>query len=250
MKAIIIDDEKLIRRALKELLHTYCTDVLVVGESDGVENGFDLIAQTDFDILFLDIKMKDGTGFDLLAKLHSKSRNFQLIFTTAYDEFALKAIKQSAIDYLLKPIDPDELQKAVMKAKEKQEPNMLAYEELLQNVFKQNPDQSKLSLATAERIYLVNIQDIIRCESTNNYTYFYLKNKSRLLITKTLKDYEELLGQQGFLRIHRSHLVNTAEIVSFEKQKGSYIILRDGTELPVSQRKKEDLMRFFRSTMP
>jgi two-component system LytT family response regulator len=248
MKAVIIDDEKLIRHALSELIRVYCPDIDIVAEASGVHSGLEIVANTEFDVLLLDIKMKDGTGYDLLAQIPEKHRSFHLIFTTAFDEFALKAIKENAVDYLLKPIDPEELQQALKKVTSKANSGLTAYENLLRSVF-HSGNQSKISLSTAERIYYIDVSDIIRCESSNNYTYFYLRDKSKLLITKTMKEYEDILIQKQFMRVHRSHLINTKEIISFEKQKGNYVCMSDGAEVPVSQRKKEELLAFLRSSL-
>ena len=250
MRAIIVDDEKLLREALKGLIKDYCPGVEIVGEANSVKSGKNVLEAVEFDVLFLDIKMRGGTGFDLLKLLEPNKRQFQIIITTAFDQYALKAIKESAVDYLLKPIDPDELVSAVKKVQENRNPSYSQYEKLLKLVLADQHSSGHISLATSERIHVVPLTDIIRCQSSNNYTYFYLKNDKRLLITKTLKEFESKLGQKGFLRVHQSHLVNTTEIKSYERQKGNFLLMSDGSEIPVSQSKRDELLSFLKHSMP
>ncbi len=234
IRAIIIDDIPEARTVLKADLENYCVNIDVVGEAEGVVSGAKLIKEMQPDLVFLDIQMNDGTGFDLLEILPEKK--FNLIFTTASDEYAVKAFKFSAVDYLLKPIDPDELMDAVSKVEHQdQSTDRIA-------LLKENFNQPKrLALNTLDKIHIVEVAEILRCESHINYTQFYFTDGTKLLVTKTLKEFDKLLTDQGFIRVHQSHLINTRFIKEFLKSDG-YIIMKDGTKVPVSTRKKQVLM--------
>ena len=184
--------------------------------------------------MFLDIQMPDGTGFDLLEIIGET--NFKLIFTTASDEFAIKAFKFSAIDYLLKPIDPDDLMRAVEKVEQQQQPTSRL------DLLKENLNHpKKIALNTVDKIHIVDIENVIRLQSDINYTKFFFKDGSKLIVTKTLKEFDKMLSDHHFIRIHQSHLVNVNMIKEFIKQNGE-VILTDGTKIPVSTRKKSTLM--------
>ncbi|UKN00492.1 LytTR family DNA-binding domain-containing protein [Paracrocinitomix mangrovi] len=234
IKAVIIDDIPEAITVLKSDLENYCVNIEVVGSAEGVVSGAKLIKEVQPDLVFLDIQMQDGSGFDLLEILPEK--NFKLIFTTASDEYAVKAFKFSAVDYLLKPIDPDELMDAVSKIENQNQ----AADRI--DLLKENFNQPKrIALNTLEKIHIVNVNEILRCESNINYTMFYFTDDTKLLVTKTLKEFDKLLGDHGFIRVHQSHLINTAFIKEFIKSDG-YIIMKDGTKVPVSTRKKQVLM--------
>lgn len=234
IRAIIIDDIPEARTVLKADLENYCVNIEVVGEAEGVVSGAKLIKEIQPDLVFLDIQMNDGTGFDLLEILPEKK--FKLIFTTASDEYAVKAFKFSAVDYLLKPIDPDELMDAVSKVEHQdQSTDRIA-------LLKENFNQPKrLALNTLDKIHIVEVAEILRCESHINYTMFYFIEGTKLLVTKTLKEFDKLLTDHHFIRVHQSHLINTRFIKEFLKSDG-YIIMKDGTKVPVSTRKKQVLM--------
>ena len=233
--AIIIDDVKEAREILVSDLSYVAPDVEIIGEADNVVNGVKLLNSLSPDILFLDIEMPDGDGFDLLEMV--KNRSFKTIFTTASDAHALKAFKFSAIDYLLKPIDQEELEHAVNKARGKVDhPKSLSL--LKENISKDIGKMERMILNTQERIHIVRIADIIRCESDVNYTRFYLQNGEKVLVTRTLKEYDELLSDSGFLRVHQSHLVNTDFIKEFVKSDGGHLNLISGGYVPVSTRRK------------
>lgn len=239
LRAIIVEDELRSRQTLTGMLKLFCKNVEVVGEAENVKEGIDLIRKEKPDIVFLDIQMPDGSGFKLLEEIGQI--NFDIIFTTAYDQYAIQAIKFSALDYLLKPIFQDDLIKAVKKAevnKEKIDRNEHV-DVLLENLKKSANEPSKIILSTAEKINVVKVDDILRCASDNYYTTFYFTNGQKLLVSKTLKENEELLKDHHFIRPHKSHLVNTKYIKGFLKQDGGYIIMTDGTNIPVSRRKKE-----------
>ncbi|MEX1002224.1 MAG: LytTR family DNA-binding domain-containing protein [Crocinitomicaceae bacterium] len=234
IKAVIIDDIPEAITVLKADLENYCDNIQVVGSAEGVVSGAKAIKELQPDLVFLDIQMKDGSGFDLLEILPDK--NFKLIFTTASDEYAVKAFKFSAVDYLLKPIDPDELIEAVNKIKEQKAPTERI--ELLKENFKQ---PKRIALNTMDKIHIVNVEEILRCESNINYTLFYFTDETKLLVTKTLKEFDKLLSEYGFIRVHQSHLINVNYIKEFIKSDG-YIIMKDGSRVPVSTRKKQVLM--------
>lgn len=241
-KAIIVEDEKRSRETLSGLLKLYCKNVSIVAEADGMKSGIDAIHKHKPDLVFLDIQMPDGSGFNLLKSFDEI--DFDIIFTTAYDQFAIKAIKFSALDYLLKPIFPDDLVAAVKKAEVKRnlQTTRESIDVLLENIKKPEAEPPKIVLSTSEQINVVNVKDIIRCESDNYYTIFYFTNGKKLLISKTLKENEELLSEYNFIRPHKSHLINVLYIKSFLKQGNGYIMLTDGSKVPVSRRKKEKIV--------
>ena len=207
-----------------------------------MKTGKSAILKHNPDIVFLDIQMPDGSGFKLLESF--EQIDFDVIFTTAYDQFAIKAIKFSALDYLLKPIFPEDLVEAVKKAEKKRsgQGSKESIEVLLQHMKKPETDNPKIVLATSEKINVVNIKDIIRCASDNYYTFFYFTDGTRLLISKTLKENEELLSEHNFIRPHKSHLINIMYIKGFLKQDGGYVMMSDGSKVPVSRRKKEKII--------
>ncbi|MCD6068051.1 MAG: DNA-binding response regulator [Bacteroidetes bacterium] len=241
IKAVIIDDIEQAHVTLKKDLEVYAKDVTVIGEANGVVEGAKLLKSIQPDILFLDIQMQDGSGFDLLDIL--KDISFKIIFITASDAHAIKAFRYAAIDYLMKPVDPDELMEALKKYRQ-EKPNENDKYKLLNDSLKnhQKPHE-RLALHTQDKIHIVNIQDIIRCESSVNYTEFYFTNGKKLLVTKTLKDFEDLLSEQNFYRVHQSHLVNTRFIKEFVKTDGGYLLMNDGTNVPVSTRKRPEVMK-------
>lgn len=240
-KAIIIDDVEQARKTLKKDLTSYCKDVDVIAEASGVVDGAKLLKKTNADVVFLDIQMQDGSGFDLLELLDEIK--FKIIFTTASDAFAIKAFKYSAVDYLLKPIDPDELKLAVEKLASHQVADKENIDLLLTNIKKKNKKHDRLALHTQDKIHIVTITDIIRCEANVNYTEFYFAGGKKLLVTKTLKEFDELLSENGFFRVHQSHLVNTQFIKEFIKTDGGYLIMNDGSNVPVSSRKRAEVIQ-------
>lgn len=241
IKAIIIDDMEQARVTLKKDLQTYTPDVEVIAEAGGVVEGAKLLKSVKPDILFLDIQMQDGSGFDLLDIL--KEINFKIIFITASDAHAIKAFRYAAIDYLLKPVDPDELKEALKKFGNEKMNEAEKYKLLNDTLKGSQKTHEKLALHTQDKIHIVNISDIMRCESNVNYTEFYFTNAKKLLVTKTLKDFEDLLGDQGFYRVHQSHLINTRYIKEFVKTDGGYLIMNDGSSVPVSTRKRPEVIK-------
>ncbi|MCD4745959.1 MAG: LytTR family DNA-binding domain-containing protein [Bacteroidales bacterium] len=242
IRSIIVEDEKKSRETLVGLLNIYCKNVEVVAQADGVMTGIQKIKKHKPEVIFLDIQMPDGSGFKLLEKIETV--DFEIIFTTAFDQYAIKAIKYSALDYLLKPIVPDDLINSIKKVEEKKISGQINenIKVLLENIKKPKEEPHKIILSTAEKIHIVKVNDIIRCESDNYYTRFYFKDGTKLLISKTLKENEELLSDHSFIRPHKSHLINIRYIKSFVKNDGGYIVMTDGSNIPVSRRKKEKII--------
>jgi two-component system, LytTR family, response regulator len=241
-RALIIDDIENSRVTLAHDLKQYCPQVHVIGEADGVESGIEEIMTKKPDVIFLDIQMGDGTGFDLLTKI--KEVTFQVIFTTALDSYGIKAIKFSALDYLLKPIDPDELIKAVGKLEQDNKNKNVkdSLNLLLENIREKGPANKRIALHSLEKVHLVPVQEIVRCESQGAYTIFYLKSGEQILATKNLKEFEQLLEEHSFIRVHHSHLINFAYLKEYIKKDGGYAIMTDKSEVPVSFRKRNNLL--------
>jgi two-component system, LytTR family, response regulator len=237
MKAVIIDDEKRTRELIAKLIDSFELGIETFPIGENVSSGLKAIQDIEPDLIFLDIQMPDGTGFDLLKMIPQK--NFEVIFITAHEEFAIKAIKFSALDYILKPIDPEELKKAIEKAIEsignKKEESQ--YEALSLNM--QPSQKRRLVLKTSESVHVVDLDKIIRCEADRNYTSFYLVDKKKILVSKTLKDYETLLTGYNFLRVQQSHLVNLDYVDRYDKAHGGSVVMKDGSEVPLSPNKRE-----------
>jgi two-component system LytT family response regulator len=240
--AIIVEDEKMSRETLRRLLEKYCPEVEIVAEADGYRKGVEMIRAHHPDVIFLDIQMPDGSGFRLLEEI--ETIDFEIIFTTAFDQFAIKAIKYSALDYLLKPVIPQDLVEALEKvARKKAERLKNKNLDINSKEAKMQEEKSrKIILSTAEMIHVIDVEDIIRCESDNYYTNFFFVDGRKLLISKTLKENEDLLSPHNFIRPHKSHLVNIKYIKSYVRQDGGYILMNDGTRVPVSRRKKDKMM--------
>jgi two-component system, LytTR family, response regulator len=237
MKAVIIDDEKRTRELIAKLIESFELGIETFPIGENVTSGLKAIEDIHPDIVFLDIQMPDGTGFDLLKMIPQK--NFEVIFITAHEEFAIKAIKFSALDYILKPIDPEELKKSIEKAIEsidhKREDTQ--FEALQQNI--QPSQKRRLVLKTQESVHVVDLDKIIRCEADRNYTSFYLIDHKKILVSKTLKDYETLLTGHNFLRVQQSHLVNLDYVDRYDKAHGGTVIMKDGSEVPISPAKRD-----------
>jgi len=243
IRAIIVDDEPYSCETLATLLERYCPAVKVVDTCYSGEQAIKAIKSHQPDVLFLDIEMPHMNGFQLLEKLDGKV-NFQLIFTTSYDQYAIKAIRFSAMDYLLKPIDREELQKAVEKVVQKQlTPAPQQLEILLQKLHHSLAPVQKIALPTVEGLQLIPVDAIISCASDSNYTTFILKEKKKLTVAKTLKEIEEMLEGYTFLRVHHSYLINLKEIEKYVKGEGGYLIMSDGSKVDVSRSRKEVLLQ-------
>ncbi len=240
MRALIIDDEEDVRITLKLLQDKYLPQVKIVGEANNVSEGVEIINALKPDLLFLDLEMPDGTGFDLLDNLLGSTK---VIFITAHSEYALKAFKYSAVDYLLKPVDALELVEAVNRARQiSDEQHSLTA--LKDNLAESTP--SKLVLKDMNSIYLVNLGDIVRCESDNYYTTFHLINGEAHVISKPLKYYEQLLDNR-FVRVHQTHLINFDFVKQLDRQEGGQLVMHDGSLIPISGRKKEYILNHIRS---
>lgn len=237
MRTVIIDNEPKSRQTLQHYITKFAPELTIVGEGDSVKTGSKLIDTEKPDLVFLDVEMADGTGFDLLNMI--SFTNFKLVFCTSYEKYAIKAFRFSAIDYLLKPIDPDTFTSAIKKITTTAQ----TAETQLENLITNQPDFKRLVLPTNEGINLVNIDSIIRLESDSNYTTFILENQT-ILATRTLKEFDELLSESGFIRVHKSHLVNTRFITKYIKGDGGWVVMSDGSKVEVSRRKKESVMHF------
>ncbi len=242
IKAIIIEDELRGRNALAKMLDAFDDKLVLLGMAENADMGKQLIADLKPDLVFLDIEMPYKNGFDLLAETQGKK--FEVIFTTAYNQYAIKAFKFSAIDYLLKPIDLDELERAIDKAIErmnsqKKSDNNAGIDVLLQNIKNLSSNSNKIALPTLDGLVFVPIKDIIRCESDANYTQFFILNEKPLVISKTLKEFEDMLETHDFVRVHHSHLINMLHIKRYIKGEGGIIVMVDNSEVEVSRRKKE-----------
>ena len=240
--AIIIDDVDNSRITLAHDLTQYCPQIKIIGEANSVKTAIIEIADKKPDVVFLDIQLGDGLGFEILESI--KDFNFQVIFTTALDSYGIKAIKFSALDYLLKPIDPDELIVAVNKLEKNTKPDDIkdSINLLLNNIKDIQPSNKRIVLNSADKVHMVYITDIIRCESQGSYTVFHLKNKEQIVVTKNLKEYENMLEEYSFIRVHHSHLINFSYLKEFVKKDGGYAVMTDNSQVPVSFRKKNDLL--------
>lgn len=241
IKAVIIDDEINNKELISNLLKSYAENVQVVGLANSVDSAYKAINEHHPDLIFLDIQMPDGTGFDLLKKF--EKINFKIIFVTAHQEFAIEAFKYSALDYLLKPLSPANLLAAVKKAEETMGEDELntKLKILLNNIAEPIKNKKKIVLKTMERIYSVDLDDIIRFESDGGYTKVYLTDGKRIMVSKTMKEFDDLLLDAGFLRVHHSHLINMNHLFCFEKTEG-HVVMKDDSVVPVSNRKKDQLL--------
>lgn len=239
LKAIIVEDEKHSRETLKNLLEEFCTDINVIDSAAAVNEAVTKISELNPDVVFLDIELQTGTGFDVLTQL--KDIKFEVIFTTAFEQYAIKAVKFSSLDYLLKPIDIEELQIAVEKAKQlkNQEVYKKQLETLMLNLKQQKPKLNKICLATSDGFEFINVNDIIYCKAEGSYTSFILKNTAKILVSKHLKEYENLLLEQDFMRVHNSYLINLKEVKKYVKSDGGYIIMNNNDTVNISRSKKE-----------
>ena len=242
LRAIVIDDIESIRKENINVIKSSCPNITIIGQADSVASGVKLINQLAPDLVFLDVEMPDGTGFDLLQRL--KPINFKVIFITGYEDFAIRAFRFSAIDYLLKPLDANDLAEAVKKAEDALGKEV--FDIKLNNLFanmERPKNLQKLILKTADRIYSVNIQDVVNCESDKNYTTFYFINAPKLIVSTNLKEYEMLLTPYNFFRTHKSHLINMAYFDHFIKSEGgNTIVMKNKNTIPLSVRKKEEFL--------
>lgn len=244
MKALIIDDERHCVNVLAKLLTDYCPQVQIIGKTTVATEGVTLARQHKPDVLFLDIEMPVLNGFQVLDEI--SDLQFSLIFTTAYDSFAVKAIKYSALDYLLKPIDVKELISAVHKTEEKQALDNRQLELLRKQLYAPQRSMSdKIALPYQHGYTFIEIDAIVLCEADNNYTKVYLNNKEVHLITKTLGDVEEILEGHSFFRPHRQYLINLNHIKRFIKSEGTYVVMQNDINVPIARNKKDEFVLLF-----
>ncbi|HWB24856.1 MAG TPA: LytTR family DNA-binding domain-containing protein [Chitinophagaceae bacterium] len=240
LKAILIDDEKNNLDNLYQLLSQHCPEVQVCATATNAATGKHAILTYNPDLVFLDIQMPGKNGFDLLRSL--PAYDFEVIFITAYDQYGIQAVKFAAVDYLLKPVNVEELQAAVNRVLEKnrKKKDNLQLENLLQILQKQhNREEHRIALTTLKETRFIYPRDIVRCESSNNYTTFFINTGEKLLVSKPIHEYEDILKDYGFIRCHQSHLVNKKFIKSWVKEDGGYLLLENGTQIPVSRNKRD-----------
>jgi two-component system, LytTR family, response regulator len=245
MRALIIDDEPKNVRILKKLLEDYCPQIVVAGEAGDARVAYTTIRELKPELVFLDIEMPYGNAFDLLDKLLPV--DFEIIFITAFDDYTLKAFKYSALDYLLKPVDIDELKAAVKKAAEKISGKNINLQlgNLLSNLKNNQATLQKIALPSADGIIFINVEEIIRCEANGNYTIIYADSKEKITASKTIKDYEELLPPSIFCRIHNSHIINLNRIKKYHRGRGGFVVMDDGTSIEVASRRRDEFLAKF-----
>jgi len=245
IKAVIVDDEVHSIETLKWKIENYCEGIQIVKTFSNPVDAVEFLKKEDIDLLFLDIEMPMLSGFDVLLETRDYG-TFDVIFTTAHDSFGIKAIKYSALDYLLKPVQNNELIEAVDKHKQSRNP------EIIRNKISHLPENlqaeqqklpAKIGLASKENIEFVTPQDIQYCEASSNYTNVFLKDGSKRIISKTLKEFENMLGEYGFLRSHNSYLVNLSLVSEYVRQEGGYLVMESGKQIPVSKNRKDELLR-------
>ena len=239
LRTLIIDDELSNRQYISGLLEKHFSNVEVVGEADGVATGIEAIHTYSPDLVLLDIRMEEGEGFDILSQMGTI--DFKIIFITAFEEYALKAIKFSALEYLLKPVTLQDLKKAIEKA-ERQVIRDLHVQLAELNTNLQSINNKKIVLRSVDKLLIIPVQDIVHAEADRNYSNFFTKNGKKITVSYPLKDYEDMLIEQGFFRIHKSHIVNLSCIESYVRSDGGYVTLNDGSNLPVADRKKAALL--------
>ncbi len=243
LTAILIDDESSSRNSLRHKLNNHCPGIMVVAECENGEEGIKSIQRLKPDIVFLDVEMPRMNGFVMLQQL--EERNFELIFTTAYDHYAIRAIRFSALDYLVKPIEIKSLTEAVEKAKEKKQTNLpnQRIETLLYNLIDEKNIHNRIAIPSMEGLQFIDTINIIYLEAESNYTFINMQNGTKLTVSKTLKDFEELLPSQTFIRIHHSYIINKNHIRKYLKGDGGQVLMSNEKLLDVARRKKEEFMR-------
>jgi two-component system, LytTR family, response regulator len=242
-KALIVEDEVRSRDFLRNLVEEFCPQLAVQGTASNVEEAVAFINTQSPDIVFMDIEMQTGTGFDVLQQV--KHRDFHVIFTTAYDHYAIKAIKFSAVDYLLKPINLEELQQAVAKAVEglQQAAESNKIDLLIKNLRRPAGEDFSISLSTSEGVEFIQLSNICRLEANGPYTTFFMKDGSKIMVSKNLKEYEMLLSDHGFFRVHNSHMINLKEVRKMIKTDGGYAVMNDDSMIAISPKKKDEFVQ-------
>lgn len=242
IRTVLVDDETDSIRVLQRLLENYCPQVSIAGTAGGVETALPLIREAKPDLVLLDIEMAQGNAFDLLNQL--QPIRFKVIFVTAFDNYAIRAFKYSAVDYLLKPVDIDDLVRAINRIGEKPDEHAVVQQmkTLLENVGVLHLPQQKMAIPTITGFIFVTVQDIIRFEAKGNYTSVYLSNGDSILATRTIKDYEEILPETIFYRIHNSHIINLSHIKKYQKGRGGVVEMEDGSSIEVASRRRDEFL--------
>lgn len=250
IKAILIDDEKNNHIALRKLIEKFCPQVTIIAECYSVENAIETISVLKTDVVFLDVEMPGKNGFDLLAH-YNYHCPFDIIFTTAYSQYAVKAFRISALDYLLKPVDPEDLIRAVHKlsVKKSEEIKNKQFELLEQKINNKDLGKKQLAISTLEGIYFASLDEIIHVDADSSYTKIYITNGEMIMSSKPLKYFEELLEDYDFVRVHQSHIINLKHIRRYVRGDGGQVIMMNGTEIEVSRRKKDDLLAKISDTL-
>ena len=244
VKAILIDDERNSLEMLEWLLQTYCPEVQIAALCDSGEAGIEAIGRIQPDVVFLDIEMPRMNGFDMLERI--KDIGFQVVFTTAYDKFAVRAFRYAALDYLLKPVDPDDLQATIARLKEKISPPFKEQMDLLfQQLVRREAPVERIALSTGDGLIFVQTKDITYCRAESNYTHVVMSNGQKILVAKTLKDIDETLSGKDFFRVHNSFLVNINHIAKFVRGDGGYILMPDGTQITISRGRRDEFFQLF-----
>lgn len=245
IRCVIIDDEKNNVALLGRLLKSKCSQLTIVGQAENADEGKAMVEELNPELIFLDIQMPGKTGFEMLTEINGVE--FEVIFITAFDEYAIKAMKFSAVDYLLKPIDSADLVSAVERAIARihLKHQNKALENLIMMFGKQHHDEHRIALPTTKEVRFVKTDQIIRCESSNNYCNFFLIGGEQFLVSKPIYEYESLLSGYGFVRCHQSHIVNKKHIKSLIKESGGWFLMEGGKEVPISKSKKEILKNLF-----
>jgi len=242
LKAILVDDEESSLSSLKEKILRHCPQVKIIAVCDSGQRAIQAIDSLEPDLVFLDIEMPVMNGFLMLQ--HLEYKNFELVFTTAYDHYAIKAIRFSALDYLVKPIEIEELKSAIHRAEEKRNitPNH-QLELLIENLTHKKNNYQRIAIPTTEGLQFIKIEDIIYLEASVNYTYIFLKDKQKHLVCRTMKDFEEMLPPDNFLRIHNSYIINKNFADKYIRGEGGQVVLSNGTTLDVAKRKKAEFLK-------
>ena len=242
IKAVIIDDDPAMQEINSRLLSEYFPEMIQAGMANSIESGIVLIEKQNPDLVLLDIELADGSGFQLLQKL--QPYNFKVVFITGFNSFAIKAIKFSALDYIVKPVNETEFQLAIQRAVEtieKNESNQLQVDVLMDS-FKREIQSKKLVLRTSDSLHIVDVGEIYFCKSDNSYTTFYFNGSDKILVSKSLKEYEGMLNEYGFFRVHQSFLVNLNHIKKVDKADGGLVVMKNKREIPVSSRQMKRLI--------
>jgi two-component system LytT family response regulator len=247
LRSVIVDDEERNINVLKSILDDQCPDLQVSGTAGSIAESLNLIPSINPDLVFLDVELADGMSFEILSQL--EHRNFEIIFITAYNHYAVKAFRFAAIDYLLKPVNPFELKAAVQKASEKKLYQNLQQriDLLLSSIALPRQRMQRIALPTLEGLYFIDLDDIIKIEAEGSYSVFHLKEHKKIMVSKSLKDYEDLLEGDDFIRIHHSFVINLAQVKKYIKGSGGYVVMNDDSKVDVSIRRKEEFLKRVRT---